>query len=102
MTADELVVSVLAEHARTPYWDGEDPIPVEGCKCGWRGGRALNDSVQQVELHRAHVAAKVIDALGIEQVGWTDDYAELHDDNPSSEGVPVYRLKALEEGGGET
>lgn len=101
MTADELVVSVLAEH-RALYWSDH----TVSCMCQYP------EPLDHIEpdSHRAHVASAVLAALGIEQVGWIvcsgPNEGRLWGMGPAAYGhsgmcpdcVPVYRLKALEEG----
>lgn len=103
MTAHELVVSVLAEHGETGVLrhypaskSGGEPTGPDWwtfCKCGER-----SNEIPSPKMHRAHVASKVIDRLGIERIGYTKHYHAIWPDQNSPDEVPVYRLKALEEG----
>lgn len=102
---DELVVSVLEEHAHRTLgrmWGK----PFAQCKCGEYFDAALTS--QAIDAHTAHVAERIIDALGIEQELWISPVSDqpevdhrwwtysLEEGPPKAGAVPVYRLKALE------
>lgn len=90
-----VVERTLARHQSAFYLEHAThegaPKSTVKCSCGWK---AVNEGLAGlVPQHSAHVAAAVLEALGIEQVDCIDGFGHVRANDEVHDG-PVFRLAA--------